>query len=83
MNADVRAAVRAWLDQSPNVSAVGLYAPCASRAETFAIMTQHGLDCVEHLFAEPDPEDLIVDWDRAELERNVSIVEQKQFRKAA
>lgn len=58
INRDVRSVVRDWLQKSPNVSAVALYAPCTSLDETFAVITQPTLGYIEHFFARPDSEDL-------------------------
>ena len=41
--------------------------------ETIDEIARRGFGMLQPLPHEPDPEDLIVDWDRAELERNVAI----------
>ena len=51
--------------------------------ETVDEIVRRGFGPLEPLPGEPEPEDLIVDGDRAELEHNVAIVEQKPFRAAA
>lgn len=48
--------------------------------ETVDLVSRRGFGMLDPLPHEPDPEDLIVDWDHAALERNVALFEQKQFR---
>ena len=51
--------------------------------ESVEFVSRRGFGPLDPLPDEPDPEELIVDWDRLELERNVALVAQKQFRNAA
>lgn len=51
--------------------------------ETVSEVARRGFVLLTPLPYEPDPEDLILDWDRIEMERNVPFVEQRQFRSVA
>lgn len=51
--------------------------------ETVEEITRRGFGLLSPLPAEPDPEDLILDWDRIEMERNVPLVDQWPFRSVA
>lgn len=55
----------------------------AATGETVSEISRRGFGMLAPLPKEPDPEDLILDWDQVELERNVSLIEQRQSRTVA